>query len=108
MARIIREKSSTLRVRVVDCLGNFNRFRYVDHKSKSRNGNDPKKEAATPKEPLAHIAAQTFTFRELAYATQNFRPECLLGEGGFGHVYQGRLESTGQVGHPWLLVNSSK
>ncbi|KAL2530733.1 Protein kinase superfamily protein [Forsythia ovata] len=66
-------------------------------KSKSWNGNDPKKEAATPKEPLAHIAAQTFTFRELASATQNFRPECLLGEGGFGHVYKGRLESTGQV-----------
>lgn len=44
-----------------------------------------------------HIAAQTFTFRELAAATKNFRPECLLGEGGFGRVYKGRLESTGQV-----------
>ncbi|CAI9776862.1 unnamed protein product [Fraxinus pennsylvanica] len=66
-------------------------------KSKARSGNEPKKEAATPEEPLARIAAQTFTFRELASATQNFRPECLLGEGGFGHVYKGRLESTGQV-----------
>lgn len=46
---------------------------------------------------MAHIAAQTFTFRELAVATKNFRPECLLGEGGFGRVYKGRLESTGQV-----------
>ncbi|KAL0414687.1 UNVERIFIED_CONTAM: Serine/threonine-protein kinase PBL27 [Sesamum radiatum] len=44
-----------------------------------------------------NIAAQTFTFRELAAATKNFRPECLLGEGGFGRVYKGRLESTGQV-----------
>eukprot|EP00252_Welwitschia_mirabilis_P024462 TRINITY_DN726_c0_g5_i1.p1 TRINITY_DN726_c0_g5~~TRINITY_DN726_c0_g5_i1.p1 ORF type:complete len:452 (-),score=88.29 TRINITY_DN726_c0_g5_i1:324-1679(-) len=44
-----------------------------------------------------HIAAQTFTFRELAAATKNFRPESLLGEGGFGRVYKGRLESTGQV-----------
>eukprot|EP01018_Ginkgo_biloba_P035513 Gb_31577 [translate_table: standard] len=43
------------------------------------------------------IAAQTFVFRELAAATNNFRPECLLGEGGFGRVYKGRLESTGQV-----------
>ncbi|CAN1313639.1 Serine/threonine-protein kinase PBS1, partial [Linum perenne] len=40
---------------------------------------------------------QTFTFRELAVATKNFRPESFLGEGGFGRVYKGRLESTGQV-----------
>lgn len=44
-----------------------------------------------------HIAAQTFTFRELAAATRNFRAECLLGEGGFGRVYKGLLESTNQV-----------
>ncbi|KAF7144445.1 hypothetical protein RHSIM_Rhsim04G0217900 [Rhododendron simsii] len=71
-------------------------------KSKSRSGSDPKKdpkkEPAVQKDgPTAHIAAQTFTFRELATATKNFRPECLLGEGGFGRVYKGRLESTAQV-----------
>ncbi|CAA7389521.1 unnamed protein product [Spirodela intermedia] len=44
-----------------------------------------------------HIAAQTFTFRELAAATKNFRADCLLGEGGFGRVYKGRLESTSQI-----------
>ncbi|XP_021891571.1 probable serine/threonine-protein kinase PBL7 [Carica papaya] len=44
-----------------------------------------------------HIAAQTFTFRELANATRNFRAECLLGEGGFGRVYRGRLENLNQV-----------
>lgn len=43
-----------------------------------------------------NIAAQTFTFRELATATKNFRSECLVGEGGFGRVYKGQL-STGQV-----------
>lgn len=43
------------------------------------------------------IAAQTFTFRELACATKSFRADCLLGEGGFGRVYKGRLESTNQV-----------
>ncbi|KAI5074095.1 hypothetical protein GOP47_0010056 [Adiantum capillus-veneris] len=44
-----------------------------------------------------YIAAQTFTFRELMTATRNFRADCLLGEGGFGRVYKGRLESSGQV-----------
>ncbi|KAL4272485.1 hypothetical protein GQ457_13G005800 [Hibiscus cannabinus] len=44
-------------------------------------------------------AAQIFTFQELAAATENFRPECLLGEGGFGRVlvYKGCFERTGQV-----------
>ncbi|KAL8520233.1 hypothetical protein ACS0TY_010954 [Phlomoides rotata] len=46
--------------------------------------------------PDSQIAAQTFTFRELANATNNFRPECFLGEGGFGRVYKGRL-SNGQI-----------
>ncbi|CAN6248376.1 unnamed protein product [Urochloa humidicola] len=43
------------------------------------------------------IKAQTFTFRQLAAATKNFRDECLIGEGGFGRVYKGRLDGTGQI-----------
>ena len=49
------------------------------------------------KEAANNIAAQTLTFRELAAATNNFRQECLVGEGGFGRVYKGQLEKTGQV-----------
>lgn len=66
---------------------------------KSRNNGRSKRELPVPKDglPAGNIAAQTFTFRELAAATKNFRPESFIGEGGFGRVYKGRLESTGQV-----------
>lgn len=62
---------------------------------KSKPSFDSRREVS--RDGSQHIAAQTFTFRELAAATKNFRPECLLGEGGFGRVYKGKLESTGQV-----------
>ncbi|KAL0364366.1 UNVERIFIED_CONTAM: Serine/threonine-protein kinase PBS1 [Sesamum angustifolium] len=46
---------------------------------KSRSNVGPRKEASGLKDlPDAQIAAQTFTFRELANATNNFRPECFL------------------------------
>ena len=41
--------------------------------------------------------AQIFTFRELATATKNFRNESIVGEGGFGPVYRGKLEKSCQV-----------
>ncbi|KAH6812955.1 Protein kinase superfamily protein [Perilla frutescens var. frutescens] len=52
---------------------------------------------AAGKEGGDNIAAQTFTFRELASATKNFRQEYLLGEGGFGRVYKGHLDKTNQM-----------
>lgn len=67
-------------------------------KLRSRSNGGSKREILVPNEgPGAQIAAQTFTFRELAAATKNFHPESFLGEGGFGHVYKGQLETTGQV-----------
>lgn len=69
-------------------------FLIVD-KQKVNSSLDVKKESFDG--GSGYIAAHTFTFRELATATKNFRADCLLGEGGFGRVYRGRLESTNQV-----------
>ncbi|XP_062181308.1 probable serine/threonine-protein kinase PBL7 [Phragmites australis] len=49
--------------------------------------------------------AKAFTFRELATATKNFRPDCLLGEGGFGRVYKGQLENGQLVAVKQLDLN---
>ncbi|BAT82934.1 hypothetical protein LR48_Vigan549s001500 [Vigna angularis] len=69
-------------------------------RSRSNGGSKRELPSSNTKEghgPAVQIAAQTFTFRELAAATKNFRPESFVGEGGFGRVYKGRLETTGQI-----------
>ncbi|XP_011658965.1 probable serine/threonine-protein kinase PBL23 isoform X2 [Cucumis sativus] len=43
------------------------------------------------------ILAQTFTFRELCVATNNFNYQNLLGEGGFGRVYKAFIRTTKQI-----------
>ncbi|XP_059636087.1 probable serine/threonine-protein kinase PBL23 [Cornus florida] len=42
-------------------------------------------------------AAEVFTFRQLAAATDNFNLELLVGEGGFGRVYKGYIGGTNQA-----------
>ena len=37
-----------------------------------------------------------FSFTELKVATKNFSPDTVLGEGGFGQVFKGRLKDKGQ------------
>ncbi|KAI3869114.1 hypothetical protein MKW92_043186 [Papaver armeniacum] len=64
----------------------------------SQGGGIAKKEKLLPVDGLTpNIAAHTFKYQELAAATNNFKEECVLGEGGFGRVYKGYLESTDQV-----------
>ena len=82
----------------------FMKFAGAD-RLKTRNNTGLRKELSVPKDmPDVHIAAQTFAFRELAVATKNFRPESFIGEGGFGRMYKGRLESTGQVNTSTSIV----
>ncbi|PIN15368.1 Serine/threonine protein kinase [Handroanthus impetiginosus] len=40
-----------------------------------------------------NISTETFTYNELSTATENFSPEALIGEGGFGRVYKGHIKS---------------
>ncbi|KAL3500980.1 hypothetical protein ACH5RR_035429 [Cinchona calisaya] len=76
---------------------NFSKLSSGADRLKTRSNIGSMKESSGLKDmPTVQIAAQTFTFRELAAATNNFRQESFLGEGGFGCVYKGRLPS-GQV-----------
>ena len=63
----------------------------------NKTGNEQNKNDDANKEVTNNIAAKTFTFRELATATKNFRQECLIGEGGFGRVYKGKIEKCDKV-----------
>ena len=69
---------------MIFCLDKLRPQGGLDHLTIPRDGNSQ------------NIAAQIFTFRELAAATKNFKQDSLLGEGGFGRVYKGRLDN-GQV-----------
>lgn len=57
-------------------------------KSSSDSLYTPKTEAEILSSP--HIKA--FLFNELKNATRNFRPDSLLGEGGFGYVFKGWID----------------
>lgn len=66
-------------------------------KLSSKSNVRSKRELLLPRDGFEQIAAHTFAFHELVAATMDFHPDTFLGEGGFGCVYKGRLETTGQV-----------
>lgn len=65
--------------------------RVSSERSNSQTGPVSTNESSDPK--AVGSTAQTFTFQELTVVTKNFRPESLIGEGGFGRVYKGQLEN---------------
>lgn len=50
--------------------------------------------------------AQRFKFDQLIAATENFKEDHFLGEGGFGKVYKGHLEDTGEVSSTPFCLNT--
>lgn len=44
-----------------------------------------------------NIPSRDFTFNQLKVATENFNARNLLGEGGFGRVFKGRIQETNEV-----------
>lgn len=61
----------------------------VQNSSDNPNPDPQPPENRTPRQLLQ------FSFQELKAATGNFRPDSILGEGGFGYVFKGWIEENG-------------
>ncbi|RWW29788.1 hypothetical protein BHE74_00003836 [Ensete ventricosum] len=61
----------------------------VNSSSRVENAHTPRNASC---EILSSSRLEPFTFNELRSATRNFRPDSLLGEGGFGYVYKGWID----------------
>ncbi|XP_043704681.1 probable serine/threonine-protein kinase PBL3 [Telopea speciosissima] len=62
----------------------------------SYSGRSTSESLPTPKsegEILSSSNLKAFSFSELKNATRNFRPDSLLGEGGFGYVFKGWIDN---------------
>ena len=59
-------------------------------------------------EDFRHVAGydnvNIFTYSELKFATKNFRPDQVIGEGGFGIVYKGAIDKNVRPGFEYTLV----
>ncbi|WZY73158.1 hypothetical protein YC2023_005398 [Brassica napus] len=94
--RFTRRSSSIPSIK--DCIhanNNLSRFDNISFKTDSSRRRYISEEIA--KLGKGNISAHIFTFRELRVATKNFNPENQLGEGGFGRVYKGHIETPEKV-----------
>lgn len=79
----------------------------INSKYASRDGNDPtipsSKVSSAPLTPrsegeiLQSSNLKSFSFSELKAATRNFRPDSVLGEGGFGSVFKGWIDENSYI-----------
>ncbi|KAK6155107.1 hypothetical protein DH2020_009355 [Rehmannia glutinosa] len=68
--------------------------------SSTTSNAEPESVPSTPKigeELKISSQLRKFTYNELKMATRNFRPDSLLGEGGFGCVFKGWVNETGST-----------
>jgi serine/threonine protein kinase len=62
--------------------------------------------ALAPPKDVEHLQVEgygnvnIFTYNELRLSTKNFRPDQILGEGGFGVVYKGVIDENVRAGFP--------
>ena len=54
------------------------------------------------------FSKNTFTYQELAVATDNFSRANLLGQGGFGYVHKGKLSSCKEIAVKQLKTGSTQ
>lgn len=71
-----------------------NREMCVPDEGRNSVSEDPNSDAvALEKKPPRQLLQ--FSFQELKAATGSFRPDSILGEGGFGYVFKGWIEENG-------------
>ncbi|XP_037471766.1 probable serine/threonine-protein kinase PBL25 [Triticum dicoccoides] len=73
-------------------LGSRRRSLRSSSSTKSGGSFAASRQPSTRPSNITSCSARAFTYDQLADATGNFRADCLLGEGGFGRVYRGRLD----------------
>ncbi|EOA32764.1 hypothetical protein CARUB_v10016070mg [Capsella rubella] len=94
--RFTRRSSSRQSIKdCIDAKNNITTFDNISFKTDSSRRRYISEEIA--KLGKGNISAHIFTFRELCAATKNFNPDNQLGEGGFGRVYKGHIETPEKV-----------
>lgn len=75
--------------------------RYLNASNREMSAPDEARYSSDNQDPLPLIIKKPpclllkFSFQELKAATGNFRPDSILGEGGFGYVFKGWIEENG-------------